>query len=256
MSGGIGTPLTGPPAFGECFFKKGKQMKTLLAIVFLIICLLMPGSAFADIREYGNKAAKEAKNDAKMKRLALRTDKAIRQIILHSVDRLKRKGFKKEANEILWTYDDKFQNYLERITVEDKFRNIGDFEPLSNFLEETYLKIEALIGKEACELLRITDLRALNFEIPVCFDPCNPKWNVLEFGYHFAGGPDKNGNYTQGLLPITSYWLTIAGCSYLTLGTGYWLICSPIASIAEYEIAQYVAPPLGAMLYVSLCPGP
>jgi hypothetical protein len=125
-------------------------------------------------------------------------------------------------------------------------RNIGDFKPLSQWLAGVYDKIEAALGHEICYALRLSDIKTINYAIPVVFSPCDE--GEIEFELHFIHDP----NY-RGLAPVVTYWVTVITCDVATYGAGTFFICSPIGMVTEFAMDRWVAPKIAPKLYDLIC---
>lgn len=217
--------------------------------ILLFLCLCLPVVSQAATWEYGTYQSyvDQVKNDAKMKRLAIRTDAVLKTIIEHAAAKLEEEGFTEESQRILMQYRGAYEGYLMRHTQGDY--KVGDFAPLLSWIDTWYKKVEFILGKSACRMLHISDLYALNHEIPVVFDPCNKNRTILDFKEHFAG----DDNY-DGLFPILVYWTTFVGCEVGSGGVGTiaWF-CGIFGSAGEYLAATFVAPGLANTIWLAAC---
>lgn len=204
------------------------------------------GNGIYEVADY-DKAGRRAetfRNEVQdLSRLAERTNSALDGIFKIAVKNLKRKGYDVEAEEIETGWKS-WNGKLQVLTV--SATDIGDFDPLSTWLATAYDKIEAALGYQLCYMLRISDLKTLNFTIPVVFSPC--KYGQDEFTKHFV----HDAKY-RGLAPVVAYWVTTITCSIATFGAGYFFICSPIAMLVEFAVDKKVAPWLAPIIFEKAC---
>lgn len=190
-----------------------------------------------------DRIAREIYED-KMVVLARKTDRSLAAIIDIGTRNLRLRGYKKEATELQSGYY-KLTHFVEK-TVLKGVRDIGDFEPLSKYLAVAYEVLEYKLGYQICYTLRLTDIKSLNYAIPVVFHPC--KFGLSEFELHFV----HDIKY-RGLLPVVSYWTTVITCSIATFGAGYFFVCSPLAMGVEFAMDRWVAPALAPKIYNLVC---
>lgn len=124
-------------------------------------------------------------------------------------------------------------------------RDIGDFEPISEWLAVTYELLELTLGFEICSILRFSDIKTINFGLRVVLSPC--KYGPVEFDKHFCG--DKY----RGLAPVVVYWTVVTSCSIGTFGAGYFFVCSPLGWLIELGVSEVVAPKLSPRIYERAC---
>lgn len=182
--------------------------------------------------------------------LAYHSNASIRAILKIAVRNLKRRGYWSTANELErdWArFDGKLIELVELNRGEIGARNIGDFEPLIEWLSEAYEKIESKLGYQLCVALRLSDLKTINHGLVVVFRPCH--FGYDEFFKHFATNDPKY----RSLFPVVSYWTTVIGCSIGTYGIGYFFICSPAGMLVEFIVDKKVAPWLAPKLYNLAC---
>lgn len=132
------------------------------------------------------------------------------------------------------------------IEIASGLRNIGDYEPLSEWLDETYEKLEETLGFEVCQVLRLTDIKTLNFGLRVVFRPC--KYGYDEFYKHFV-----TDDIYKGVAPVASYWAVVLGCSIGTYSIGYFFICSPVGVVVEAAVKNKTAPWAAPKIYKASC---
>lgn len=168
---------------------------------------------------------------------------AIRNIIKLAAKNMKRKGFNSQAKAIEEGWE-KYDGQLIDIALNR--RDIGDFEPISEYLAIAYEMMEATLGLEICYVLRLTDIKTINHGLRVCFRPC-------QFGYDNFYEHLVHDEKYRGLGPVIAYWSVVIGCSIGTYGIGYFFICSPIGMAVEFGVDRYVAPKAAPKLYNMAC---
>lgn len=178
--------------------------------------------------------------------MADHTNLALRALIKIGYLNLRRNGYRAEAEKLRAGWQ-KFDGELVRI-VSNPNRDIGDFEPLSAYLAMAYEVLEYKIGYKLCYILRLTDIKTLNFGIPVVFSPC--KHTLNDFCEHFI-----HDEKYRGVAPVVTYWVTVITCSIATYGAGYFFICSPIGMLTELTMDKAVAPWLAPKIYNWACGG-
>jgi len=126
-------------------------------------------------------------------------------------------------------------------------RDIGDFEPLNQWLSDAYEQIEASLGYTHCYSQRISDLKTINHGITVVFKPC--EYEYAEFFKHFASDDPKY----RSVLPVVSFWATLMGCYAGSYGTGFFMVCGGAAVMVESLVDQNLAPMLAPKIYEGAC---
>lgn len=172
--------------------------------------------------------------------LAKRGDETVAVLVRLSVFVLRLKGHRELANEIEHTHANRFMHQLSRLG------KLGDHEPYSQWLAETYQKIEAKLGKRICELLHLDDINIVNFAIPVVFQPRGDErngkplpWGIEEYAAHFVpfGG-------------VVGYWSAWSICTGATWGAGAIVfICTPTGMLTERVTVNRIAPPISDRIY-------
>ena len=170
------------------------------------------------------------------------SNRALGSIIGIAVLNLRKNHYYKEADEI-----EKGWGLIDGriVDIAKGRRDIGDFEPISEWLALAYEVIELALGYQTCSLLRITDIKTINFGLRVVLNPC--KYGPVEFNKHFCG--DKY----RGLGPVVAYWSVVTSCSIGTFGAGYFFVCSPLGWLIERGVNKVVAPKLSPRIYNRAC---
>lgn len=175
--------------------------------------------------------------------LAVESNEAITNIVKLAAYKLRKKGHCETAGmiEAIWRhYDGRI------IDLALGNRDIGWFEPISDALAMIYELTEQKLGYDVCHMLRLDDLKTINYALGVAFRPCY--YGYDEYFKHMVVDPKY-----RGLLPVLSYWTIVIGCSYATYGIGYPFICSPAGFIIEKVVQNRIAPKAVDKLYKLAC---
>lgn len=218
------------------------------------------GNYSSQDRSLANRKARVFQNDVTdIDALAQKTDAAIDGILHIAYLNLKRNGFDDEAKQIRSEWMNDHKGEIERIISSRLYRgtwDIGDFAPLSKWLDSVETKVETLLGYQLAFALRVTDLKTLNFGIPVVFNPC--KYGMTEFECAFCGDSHCDNADThpyRGVVPVVAYWAVAITCDIATYGAGYFFICSPIAQLVSWDVDKYIAPKLFTPIFNDVCGG-
>lgn len=168
-------------------------------------------------------------------RMRERTNGALNAMIRFAAFKLKTKGHKKEAALLVNEWETRWNGYLMRVG-----RDIGDHRPLSQWLAEKYDMLELILGVDICHMLRLDDLKTVNYGIPVVFS-CVDNVDVVEFEKHFV--PFSG---------VVIYWTSFFTCVGGTWGTGF-LFCSPISWGCEFVTEKWIAPKLNETVWGWSC---
>lgn len=124
---------------------------------------------------------------------------------------------------------------------------IGDHEPLSAWLGIVSQVLLDRLGPVMYAALHLDDIDAFNFGWPVLTEPhADAVWCV-----EMPDVPcrDEYREHASAFFNATAYWLSYAGCSVGTMGTGMFLICSPVAMGTEFIVARAISPRLSDRLW-------
>ncbi len=173
-------------------------------------------------------------------KLRARTHQATDAIIRLAVYKLNRVGEREQARKLLKEWNEQYQFLVLDV------RGIGDHKALSLWIAEKYDILEFILGKEVCYTLRLSDLKTINFGIPVVLS-CVDNVDEPEYFLHFVH--DDNGPFRG---PVAAYWTTFFACVGGTWGTGF-MYCSPIAMGVEWLAKTVVCPKLNPILWKKAC---
>lgn len=182
---------------------------------------------------------------------------------------LKETGHQADGDRLLREWTGNYYN-----VVMGYFDDVGDHAPLSEWVAQWYAVLEADFGVEFMELSHLRDIWVLNYTIGVVFNPkaaeqwCSEQLAKYpqdtcekEYGRHFIGtkymdnDPLATAVLHHGFSGIVSYWVTWAACEAATYGTGFFIICGPIAMVVEDGIELIVAPGVSRKIWGMYNPG-
>lgn len=175
--------------------------------------------------------------------LAVESNEAITNIVKLAAYKLRRHGDCETAGiiEAIWRH---FDGRIIDLALGN--RDIGWFDPISDALAMIYDLTEAKLGYDVCHMLRLDDLKTINYALRVAFRPCY--YGYDEYYKHMVKDPKY-----RGLIPVLSYWTVVIGCSYATYGIGYVVICSPAGFMIEKVVQNRIAPKAVDKLYKAAC---
>ena len=180
---------------------------------------------------------------------AVYSDQAMGAIMSHAVNVLKYYGYAKKAERIGYEYE---RFYKTAFT--DKFlgaKEIGDHEPLNEWVKQVHEDIEAEIGEYLCNFLHLHDMFILNYGVPVTMHP--ELYALNEYNDHFAGHIKEGRKWVfkhHGVAGVVTYWGVNIACSVGTAGMGMVsFVCGPMSTAAEVGMDKFIAPPLGEKIW-------
>lgn len=183
------------------------------------------------------------------KRIDQATDMAFKLAVYH----LREKGAHSVADNIEYEWNAYYGKTLFNS------RGIGAHDPIWAWLASKYDTIEGVLGKDFCIRSHIAALKTFNFTPPVVLKPCTFEMDginaprIEEYRKHFCGGTNVGEPY-WGLVPELSYFAVYIGMSAATAGTGFVLVSSLVANVAERLIAM-VADDLSDKVFNRFCGG-
>lgn len=181
-----------------------------------------------------NRLAYRFQKDIERGELKKRTDRALGAIIHLAIYKLRLTGHKAEAQQLKKQWEGQWDGYVLRM------RDLGDHKPLSQWLADKYAMLEFILGVNVCKALRLTDIKIINYGIPVVFT-CVDDVDAAEYLLHF-----------QPFAGTVSYWVSFIACVGGTWGTGF-LFCAPISMGCEYLVKTFVAPKLNEPVWKLAC---
>lgn len=220
-------------------------MRHLIALLALWSATALPCGKPGEPSNCGNEAVEVSdrtwtlaqRYDAEVRdgRLRERTNLALDAIVRFAAFKLRAKGHKVEAKKLVAEWEGQWSGYLLHVG-----RDLGDHRPLSQWLADKYSMLEFILGTEICHMLRLDDLKIINFGIPVVFS-CVDNVDETEFSRHFVP-----------LSGTVIYWTSFFTCVGGTWGTGF-LFCSPISWGCEFVTEKWLAPKLNSTVWAWSC---
>jgi len=175
-------------------------------------------------------------------RTAEKTDQALSRLVKFAVFQLRRNGYDEDADELQNEYSVYYEFAVRNFYLNVVPVDLGDHEPLSQWLADWYDKLEARLGPFIMELTHLDDIKVFNYAIPVVFHPTGwhgDSWDIDEYRLHFVP-----------LSGVVAYWTSWGVCVGATWGMGMiTFICTPVGMICEHLVVKYVAPPISDRVY-------
>lgn len=206
--------------------------------VLVSICLsLFCGSFAAFASPASDATVKETKNIVKQLKngkFAESTQKALNALVRRGVQELNEQGFENEAAQ----YSTQWETQFAKILLSN--RDLGDHEPMSQWLTNFYNDLERILGKKICHLLSLDDIFIFNYSIPVVFHPNGynyDTWDKAEYQKHFVP-----------FAGAVTYWAAQIACTALGAGIDG-IICSVAAIIPRKVVEKWVAPHVSNYVY-------
>jgi hypothetical protein len=199
------------------------------------------------------KAIRQEIEDGNMYATAQRTDEALDALVARGVAKLHEKGDDYFADQFEGQWLDQFKGFLTHAMAQNGMRDIGDHKPLIQWLATFYDHLESVLGVDLCRSLHLSDIKTLNYCIPIVFHPCTfPMDNVTvsreaEYANHFA-----KGAVYYGLIPVVVYWVCDISCIAATSGIAT-MLCGPLSGGAEFIMGKWFAPRLSHRLFHRVC---
>lgn len=207
-----------------------------LFAAMLAAFFLFAGNASAINKVDHQKMAKEFSRKTDIVELAVETDRNLNAMIRLAIFNLRLQGRGDLADQIKDEWENQWQGALVTQTM---LKDLGDHEPLSQWLAVVTATIELVIGPQAMKFLHLDDLVIINYAIPVVFNPTDPEWDQAEYKLHFVP-----------LAGVTAYWGSYIACVGATWGGGIVFLCTPVGMISENLVVKFVAPKMSDRVYV------
>lgn len=205
----------------------------------LIIVMLFSSISRADYsikHPQATVAAKQVELAFKDGKAMQRTNLALGLLLRRSVRKLRKSGHHQLAREIAVQWNSRWRWHLLSAGYD-----LGDHEPMSQWLAGVYDKLENALGPMVMKWFHLDDLKTINYALPVVFMPCRPEWDRREYQKHFAP-----------LAGVLSYWTAWGLCTGATAGLGL-LFCDPVGLGSEWLMLNHIAPSLSDTIYRSTC---
>ena len=158
-------------------------------------------------------------------RVAGRTEQALDALLSEAARVLAERGMVAESEQI----SHEWRGMRARLSLlELGVLDLGDHDPLNEWLARTYAKLEGWAGTEILEFFRLDDIKILNYAIPVVFSPSS--WDAKEYKLHFVP-----------FSAVVTYWSSRLACALATSGTLSWF-CGSIAEVPRWAVKRWVGP--------------
>jgi hypothetical protein len=168
-------------------------------------------------------------SDLEKGRFAERTYEALNVLVARAVSELQDEGFGAEA-----------QYWASSWTGLIFSKDLGDHEPLVQWLSTFYNRLEELLGPRVMRLTGLEDIKIFNHGIPVAFHPNGwhgDDWDINEYRLHFVP-----------LAGAITYWICNLACS-ATAPPLVGHACGPLSEIPRWAMKKYIAPKLSDRVY-------
>ena len=209
--------------------------KELIMMKHLLIFLLVLNAFAQDSSHTLKRDYEDIAESYENEELKLRTKMAIAVIVNTSAVELIKHGHVKEARELREQWKSQsVRHFSDNLSIYD----LGDYEPLNQWLADWYDRLESKIPARIFNLTRLEDIKILNYGIPVVFYPVSDLWDREEYSKHFV--------------PFTatiSYWSFKVGCKVSSLEPIPGLICDIAAKGFEKVVEKEIAPKLSDRIY-------
>lgn len=237
----------------------------------LALCLALLLSASPALADYGTEhahgIAQQVVNAFDQGQGHYQVGAALNQIVATATRLLKDRGLDSDAAGLNadWAH---MQELYFQPNSPLRLDDMGDHDPLSQWLANLYDKLLALLGQKVMDMTHLSDIKVFNFATPVVFHPkASEKWCVetlkehpedtciAEYRRHFAGTRWQRvddpfaKSLHDGLIPVICYWLAWGACEAATWGTGWFIICTPIGDVCEVLAERYLAPPMSDKIF-------
>lgn len=185
--------------------------------------------------------ADEMENDRRA--TMLRLDIALKRLLTRADGVLRATGHDALADEIKTEYEASYVGFYSR------YNEMGDYEPIAEWMVVTHEKIHAAVGDFLCKYFRFHDLFVLAYAPTVVFHP--KEFPLDEFKDHLAGHMTSRWTMKHtGLAGMVTWWAVEVVCSGATSGVGIAMfVCGPISSVAELVMNNRIAPPMAERIW-------
>ena len=209
-------------------------MKTLLVLV----ALALSSGAFAgpDFKT----VQKVRQSITNQQKFLVDTDRTVDLMIQFAITQLRLRGHHSEADRIRNEWDNQWHGVISNLDLSAE--ELGDWPPLSEWLADTYDRLDNLFGPLFMAMTHLDDIKIVNYGIPVVFEPCDARWDMAEYQLHFVP-----------LAGVVTYWTAWGVCVGATWGGGIMFICTPIGTASEHFMVTFVAPGISDRFYTQQC---
>ena len=146
------------------------------------------------------------------------------------------------ADELLGNWNRTQFQIFSNMTMKD----LGDHAPLFQWLEDFFTKMADQYGTIIYSLPYVSDIRTLNFAIPVVFVP-KGNWQMV--------GQDNRIEYRKHFIPfanIVTYYAAFYGCQFAVVKLGVpqlKQLCGKAADQLKFVMGRYIAPQVSDWIF-------
>ncbi len=118
--------------------------------------------------------------------------------------------------------------------------DLGDHEPLVQWLSDYYLVLESKLGEKIMRLAGLEDIKIFNHGIPVTFHPNGWRgddWDIEEYRLHFVP-----------VAAAVTYWMAYSACS-VTAPPLVGHACGLMSRAPRWGMKKFIAPKLSDRVY-------
>lgn len=211
-----------------------------IALAALTLLFLLATNASAGVFNIRPTVA-AVENDLDQGQIPERINLALSAMFRLASRELERRGHNDEAFELV----DEYQRiYAPYVLYGAYAKDIGDHEPLSQWLADKYQQLLDLLGPTVMVMLHLDDIWIVNYAIPVVLLRVPEFISKDEYRLHFAGSVSHGG-----LAGVITYWSIFFGCEFATAGSGWIFICTPAGAAGEHIMQHRIAPGLSDRIY-------
>jgi hypothetical protein len=207
-----------------------------LAFSVAVVSLFASASPARATDEFVKKEVSGIVADFNDSRLAGKMFSSIEKLLASVTEKLQKEGHSALAQQIASEWVQVASLNASQFGTLD----LGDHQPLNQWLARTYDKIESKLGYRIMHWLRYDDLKVFNYGIPVVFHPRGrggDSWDVVEYGKHFV---PFSGAVT--------YWTVNGACQ--AVAPGLWAYaCGTISEGPRYAVESWIAPFISKRVY-------
>jgi len=156
-----------------------------LAFIVAVVSLFASASSARATEEFVKKEVSGILTDFNDSRLADKMFSSIEKLLASAAEKLQKDGHSALAQQIASEWAQVASMNASQFGTLD----LGDHQPLNQWLARTYDKIESKLGYRIMHWLRYDDLKVFNYGIPVVFNPkgkAGDSWDMSEYGKHFV----------------------------------------------------------------------
>lgn len=172
--------------------------------------------------------------------LAIDTDRSLDGMIKIAAWQLRLRGYDSVADELEADWGNQFSGLLPAAVV---LEDLGSWAPISEWIAVRYELLELLLGEDVMENLRLTDIKIINFAVPVVF-----KLSIIDPGAIDA--PEYKLHFVP-LSGTVAWWTTFLACEVAVWGTDFTFLCG-FAGDGMRFVAKAIAPRYSDRWYESV----